>query len=358
MKKNILSCRRIKKRFREVMAISNVDIDLKDGEIMSILGPSGCGKTTLLRIIAGLETPDSGKITLKENTLYENNLFVEPNLRGIGMVFQEYALFPHLTVKENVLFGIRSLSNKDQNRILEDILKLTRVEELESRYPSELSGGQQQRVALARTLATKPNILLMDEPFSNLDASLRTTVRTEVKEILKRSNTSTIFVTHDKEEAFSISDKVAIMFEGVIHQVDPPDKIYFWPETKQVASLSGSCEFIDGIIDGSSVITSLGRIPRRVNENIIDGTRVDVAIRPNDFIMKADPSADNVVIRKEFRGEDTLFWIKTSAGEIICCKHKIHTTLFVGLKVMLSAEKYANFNVFRKYDENDENRTS
>ena len=179
------------------MAISNVDIDLKDGEIMSILGPSGCGKTTLLRIIAGLETPDSGKITLKENTLYENNLFVEPNLRGIGMVFQEYALFPHLTVKENVLFGIRSLSNKDQNRILGDILKLTRVEELESRYPSELSGGQQQRVALARTLATKPKILLMDEPFSNLDASLRTTVRTEVKEILKRSNTSTIFVTPD-----------------------------------------------------------------------------------------------------------------------------------------------------------------
>ena len=213
MKKNILTCRRIKKRFRGVMAISNVDIDLIDGEIMSILGPSGCGKTTLLRIIAGLETPDSGKITLKENTLYENNLFVEPNLRGIGMVFQEYALFPHLTVKENVLFGIRSLSNKDQNRILGDILKLTRVEELESRYPSELSGGQQQRVALARTLATKPNILLMDEPFSNLDASLRTTVRTEVKEILKRSNTSTIFVTHDKEEALSISDKVAIMFE-------------------------------------------------------------------------------------------------------------------------------------------------
>jgi iron(III) transport system ATP-binding protein len=196
---------------------------LSPGEILSILGPSGCGKTTLLRIIAGLEIPLKGNIFLKNHEISGPNINLQPSDRNIGMIFQDYALFPHLTVEKNILFGISNLEQKIQDDNVERVQQLTRLQGLMSRYPHELSGGQQQRVAIARTLATNPTVLLMDEPFSNLDASLRLSVRMEIEQILKSSNTATIFVTHDREEAFSISDRVAIMVDGAIQQVGPPD---------------------------------------------------------------------------------------------------------------------------------------
>ncbi|PZC43978.1 MAG: iron(III) transport system ATP-binding protein [Chloroflexi bacterium] len=214
------------------------------GEILSILGPSGCGKTTLLRIIAGLENPSQGNIYLKNHKIFGPNINLQPSNRNIGMIFQDYALFPHLTVEKNILFGISNLEKKIQDENSERVQQLTRLEGLKDRYPHELSGGQQQRVAIARTLATNPTVLLMDEPFSNLDASLRLSVRMEMEQILKSSNTTTIFVTHDREEAFSISDRVAIMVEGAIQQVGPPDQIYFWPNSKESALMSGNCDFI------------------------------------------------------------------------------------------------------------------
>ena len=172
------------------------------GEILSILGPSGCGKTTLLRIIAGLENPTQGRIYLNHEEIFSPNTNLEPSKRNIGMIFQDYALFPHLSVEKNIIFGISHLDTKMQVENLERVQRLTRLEGLLKRYPHELSGGQQQRVAIARTLVTGPSVLLMDEPFSNLDASLRLTVRMEMEEILRESNTATIFVTHDREEAF------------------------------------------------------------------------------------------------------------------------------------------------------------
>ena len=319
---------------------------LLSGEILSILGPSGCGKTTLLRIIAGLEIPSRGSIFLKNHEIFGPNINLQPSNRNIGMIFQDYALFPHLTVEKNILFGISNFEQRIQDDNLERVQQLTRLEGLMDRYPHQLSGGQQQRVAIARTLATSPTVLLMDEPFSNLDASLRLSVRMEMEQILKSSNTATIFVTHDREEAFSISDRVAIMVDGAIQQVGPPDQIYFWPNSKESALMSGSCDFIKGSVSGESVNTSIGPLPLRMPETFSDGDQVEVAIRQTDLSMEPTPTGENIVVRKDFRGDETIFWVKTPQEEVIQCKHKIHTTLFPGLKVQLSPVQYTKFNVF------------
>ena len=346
--KNIMTCTNLKKSFGNgYVAINDLHLSLRQGEILSILGPSGCGKTTLLRLIAGLDVPDTGSITLNGNVLFDAQHNIPSNERGLGMVFQEYALFPHLTVNRNILFGISHLEKKERNKRLSEVLNITKIEELGERYPSELSGGQQQRTALARTLARDPEILLMDEPFSNLDASLRESMRTEVRDILKHSGSSTIFVTHDKEEAFSISDRIAIMSRGKLKQVDPPDKLYFWPESKDIAILSGVCDFISGNINGPTVETSLGQLSLRLPGALEDGTTVEVAIRPNDFTMTPERTGNGVVVDKHFMGDDTIFKVKINNGDIIQCKHKTHTTLFEGIKVKLSPGPYVSFNVFK-----------
>ena len=346
MLNSILQCADLDISFGNHQVLNNLQMDLYPGEILSILGPSGCGKTTLLRIIAGLETPSRGTIYLKNQKIFGRSTNLEASKRNIGMIFQDYALFPHLSVEKNILFGISHLNHKIQVENLERVQKLTRLGGLLKRYPHELSGGQQQRVAIARTLATSPNILLMDEPFSNLDASLRLTVRMEIEGILRESNTATIFVTHDREEAFSIADRVAVMTSGSIKQIGRPDQIYFWPNSKETALMSGSCNFVDGIISGDHVKTSIGILPLRITEEYSDNEKVQVAIRHTDLSMEPTPSGENTVIKKDFRGDETIFWVETAEKELIQCKHKIHTTLFPGLKVNLSPVQYTKFNVF------------
>ncbi len=347
---SILQCADLDISFGNHQVLNNLHMDLYPGEILSILGPSGCGKTTLLRIIAGLETPSRGTIYLKNQKIFGRSTNLEASKRNIGMIFQDYALFPHLSVEKNILFGISHLNNKIQVENLERVQKLTRLGGLLKRYPHELSGGQQQRVAIARTLATSPNILLMDEPFSNLDASLRLTVRMEIEGILRESNTATIFVTHDREEAFSIADRVAVMTSGSIKQIGRPDQIYFWPNSKETALMSGSCNFVNGIISGDHVKTSIGILPLRITEEYSDNEKVQVAIRHTDLSMEPTPSGENTVIKKDFRGDETIFWVETAEKELIQCKHKIHTTLFPGLKVNLSPVQYTKFNVFSVED--------
>ena len=350
MLNSILQCADLDISFGNHQVLNNLHMDLYPGEILSILGPSGCGKTTLLRIIAGLETPSRGTIYLKNQKIFGRSTNLEASKRNIGMIFQDYALFPHLSVEKNILFGISHLNNKIQAENLERVQKLTRLGGLLKRYPHELSGGQQQRVAIARTLATSPNILLMDEPFSNLDASLRLTVRMEIEGILRESNTATIFVTHDREEAFSIADRVAVMTSGSIKQIGRPDQIYFWPNSKETALMSGSCNFVDGIISGDHVKTSIGILPLRITEEYSDNEKVQVAIRHTDLSMEPTPSGENTVIKKDFRGDETIIWVETAEKELIQCKHKIHTTLFPGLKVNLSPVQYTKFNVFSVED--------
>jgi len=349
MEPSLLTCDNITKRFGNNLAINKLNIDLRKNEILSILGPSGCGKTTLLRIIAGLEDPDYGNISINNRIIHSKSIRVPTSKRNVGLVFQDYALFPHLTVKENILFGTpRNINNQTKSLILQDLLELTKLFDLEYRYPHELSGGQQQRVALARTLATKPDILLMDEPLSNLDESLRYTLRKELRKIIKENGTATIFVTHDKEEAFSISDRVAVMSDGVLHQIDTPDKLYFWPETKETAILSGTCEFITGIINDGKVRTSLGNLVIRKPYEYSNGSNVEVGIRPSDFNIHVTPNGKCTVLDKEFTGDDTIFYIQSPVGEIVRCKHKIYTSLFAGLKVNLFPSEHTQFNVFMK----------
>ena len=212
---------------------------------------------------------------------------------------------------------------------------------------NELSGGQQQRVALARTLATTPDLILMDEPLSNLDASLRKNVRNEINEILVSSKTACIFVTHDKEEAFTISDRVAVMDEGKIEQLDPPDKIYFWPESKNVAILGGTCEFYSRESSQTKIVsTVLGDLPLRKSGEFPNGTKVSVVTRPTDFEITVSPIGMCMVVDKKFTGDENIFSIQLPTNEILQCKHKIHTSLFAGLKVNLTANPHTKFNTF------------
>ena len=342
-KQSVLSCKNLSKSFNSTLAVNDVSLDLFEGETLGVLGSSGCGKTTLLRLIAGLETPDQGEIKISNSIVQNSQTHIPTHKRNLGMVFQDYALFPHMTVKQNILFGHKS---SNQTTTLNHLLELTRLNGLSERFPNELSGGQQQRVALARTLATTPDLILMDEPLSNLDASLRKNVRNEINEILVSSKTACIFVTHDKEEAFTISDRVAVMDEGKIEQLDPPDKIYFWPETKNVAILGGTCEFIPGIISNKIVSTVLGDLPLRKSGEFTNGTKVSVATRPTDFEITVSPTGMCMVVDKKFTGDENIFSIQLPTNEILQCKHKIHTSLFAGLKVNLTANTHTKFNTF------------
>ena len=198
--------------------LMNFNLCIDKGEILSILGESGSGKSTVLRLIAGLEVPSNGTIKINHKTIVDNSIFLSPEKRNIGMVFQDYALFPHMTVSENIKFGLKKISKAEKNERLKEVLELTELDNFKDRYPYELSGGQQQRVALARALAPKPLLMLLDEPFSNLDAELQTKIGNDLKKILKQTGVTTIFVTHDKEEAKRISDSVIILKEGQIIQ--------------------------------------------------------------------------------------------------------------------------------------------
>ena len=243
----------------DLPAVSDVTLRVRPGEILTILGPSGGGKTTTLRLIAGFERPTGGRIKIGSSVVADANHFVPPEKRKVGMVFQDYALFPHINVQENIAFGIR---NQKQNREkqIKRMLSLVGMEAVASRMPHELSGGQQQRVALARALAPNPDILLLDEPFSNLDTGLRAQVRNDVRDILLETETTAIFVTHDQQEALSLSDEIAVIFDGRLAQVATPHLIYNRPVNSQVAHFIGEANFLPGEACGLTASSSLGTV--------------------------------------------------------------------------------------------------
>ncbi|HDJ83699.1 MAG TPA: ABC transporter ATP-binding protein [Desulfurococcaceae archaeon] len=236
----------VTKRFGTVVAVDHVDLEVEHGELFTLLGPSGCGKTTTLRIIAGLEYPDEGEVYFDE----ENVTFLPPYRRNVGMVFQNWALWPHMTVFENIAYGLklRKIPKDEIVKRVKEVLKLVRLEGLEDRYPTQLSGGQQQRVALARALVVQPRVLLLDEPLSNLDAKLRIRMREEIKRIQRDLRITAIYVTHDQEEAMSISDRIAIMNRGRILQIGKPEEIYRYPANLFVATFIGRSSAMTGIV--------------------------------------------------------------------------------------------------------------
>jgi iron(III) transport system ATP-binding protein len=308
-----LSLRDVVKKYNQVGAANGVTFDLPQGRLMALLGPSGCGKTTTLRLIAGFERLDAGKIVIGGRVVGKPSFHMPPEKRRVGMVFQEYALFPHLSVAENVGFGLHHYAG-DARRRVATVLDLVGLAGYERRLPHELSGGQQQRVALARALAPEPDLILLDEPFSNLDAGLRVRVRAEVRNILQQANATAIFVTHDQEEALSLVDTVAVLIDGRVRQVASPQQIYRQPADRDVADFVGDANFLFGRAEGRRVECELG-VLESINANQGD---VIVLVRPENIsVAPASAEARTRVRDLLFFGHDQLISVQTDTGQMV-----------------------------------------
>ncbi|MCY1153141.1 MAG: ABC transporter ATP-binding protein [Sphaerochaetaceae bacterium] len=301
------------KAYGKNVIIPDLDVEIRDKEFFTLLGPSGCGKTTLLRMIAGFNTIEGGDFYFDENRIND----LDPSRRNIGMVFQNYAIFPHLTVRENVEFGLknRNFSKSEIGPMADKFLKLMQIYEYRDRMPERLSGGQQQRVALARALVIMPDVLLMDEPLSNLDAKLRLEMRQAIRDIQKEVGITTIYVTHDQEEAMAISDRIAVMNLGEIQQIGSPQEIYHRPSNEFVASFIGRTNIIKSECDKNEI----NILNHKVKFNNIDYKgRVKVSIRPEEFIITDDETAIPAVIKDTiFLGLNTHFFMELPNKQIV-----------------------------------------
>jgi iron(III) transport system ATP-binding protein len=301
----------VSKRFGAVTAVESADLCVERGEFVALLGPSGCGKTTLLRLVAGFEAPDAGEVKIGDRVVADASTWVVPERRRVGMVFQDYALFPHLTVAENVGFG---LPRRERSGRVPIVLALVDLCGLGGRYPHELSGGQQQRVALARALAPNPELVLLDEPWSNIDPHLRASMRDELARILRSIGVTVVLVTHDREEAFSLADRIAIMRAGTVVQEGSPEEIYLAPATRWAAEFVGTGNFLPGTLADGAVETAVGRFPT-LNAN--GATAVDVLIRPELLELEPDPLGRAEVVAREFRGHDVFYRVLLDGVELL-----------------------------------------
>jgi iron(III) transport system ATP-binding protein len=303
-----IRCHNLSKTFGDVKAVDGVSFTLTEGRFLALLGPSGCGKTTTLRLLAGFEPPDSGEIDISGRQVNGPGLHLPPEQRQVGMVFQEYALFPHLNVADNVAYGIPK--GVDRLKRVRQVLELVGLAGVEKRMPYELSGGQQQRVALARSLAPQPALILLDEPFSNLDAGLRSQVRAEVRQILREAQATVIFVTHDQEEAFSLADEVAVMMAGRLVQVAPPHQLYRRPVNRQVAEFVGDANFLPGQATNGTVTCELGQFP----SGGLHSGAVEVMLRPEAVQLVADEAGVAEVIDCTYFGHDQVVQLRLDSG--------------------------------------------
>ncbi|MEO1094327.1 MAG: ABC transporter ATP-binding protein [Cyanobacteria bacterium J06638_28] len=319
----ILQLHQLRKHFGGLLtpAVDNVSLTLAKGDLLGLLGPSGCGKTTLLRLIAGFERPHEGRIELAGRTVCGSGHWVPPERRDVGVVFQDYALFPHLSVLENVAFGLRSLARQGKlpgdkvSGEAQQAIALVGLSGFEQRYPHELSGGQQQRVALARAIAPRPAIILLDEPFSNLDVQVRLHLREEVRDILKAVGTSGVFVTHDQEEALSISDRVAVMCQGRLEQSGTPEEIYSTPQSRFVAGFVTQANFLPAERKENAWQTLLGNFP--VQAEAPDSQRGELMVRQEELLLQTDPDGLLVVRDRQFLGREYRYTLTTSNGQIL-----------------------------------------
>ncbi|MEW8974174.1 MAG: ABC transporter ATP-binding protein [Tissierellaceae bacterium] len=306
------------KRYGDKTIIDKLSLDIKPGEFFTLLGPSGCGKTTLLRMIIGFNSIEGGEIRIDGEVVNG----VPVNKRNMGMVFQNYAIFPHMSVKDNVAFGLKNkkLSKEEIESRLAEILKIVKIEDLKDRMPDQLSGGQQQRVALARAIVTHPKVLLMDEPLSNLDAKLRIEMRNAIKSIQQQMGITTVYVTHDQEEALAVSDRIAIMNKGVIQQIGTPREVYEKPANTFVSNFIGTSNILEADLEvkGDKRYLSFNNGYRENMEGLDEETQdrpVFVSIRPQDFIVATEGNGVKGIVKSSmFLGINTHYFIELSGG--------------------------------------------
>ncbi len=306
-------------------AVFNVNLAVEEKAIITLLGPSGCGKTTLLRLIAGFERPDSGEVVLNGHTVAGKGIWLPPEKRGLGMVFQDYALFPHLSVEKNIGFGYRGKDKKEQIR---SMLERVDLAGYEKRQPYELSGGQQQRVALARALIRNPVVVLFDEPFSSLDAKMREQMRGDLKRILKTAQTTAIFVSHDQKDALAISDEIVVIRQGVIQQQGSPVEIYRYPENRFVATFVGRSNLLQGTVaeSGQAVDTAIGTIPCHHIHHHLPGDNVFLSVRPDGLRLAPEGSLIGQIQDLTYSGEryQAVVRIQTTDGQSVDLISHIH----------------------------------
>jgi iron(III) transport system ATP-binding protein len=316
MKPYLLSLEHVQKSYGESAVLKSLSLQLEEGAIGCLLGPSGCGKTTALRTIAGFEPIQGGRIRIGSDIVSSTDVHVPPENRRIGMVFQDYALFPHLNVRDNVAFGLGKKREKHTRAHVHDLIDLVGLEAVADQYPHELSGGQQQRVALARALAPNPRLLLMDEPFSNLDVTLRERLSIEVRNVLHQQGTTAILVTHNQSEAFAMADQIGIMENGELQQWDTAYQLYHRPQSPKVADFVGEGVLIDGqVVSEGQVKTGLGLLEGRFTYPCTNGCPAKVLIRPEDVAHDDDSPHKAEILQKNFRGPNILYVLKLSSGE-------------------------------------------
>ncbi len=328
--------------YRDHQVIHDVSFGLKRGAIGCLLGPSGCGKTTLLRAVAGFEPVLAGRIALAGETVSAPGRLLPPEQRNVGMVFQDFALFPHLTIADNVAFGLRGWARDMRRARVRELLELVGLPEVGGLYPHQLSGGQQQRIALARALAPRPKLLLFDEPFSSLDVELREALAREVRQILKHEGITGILVTHDQLEAFTMADEIGVMHAGRLAQWDSAYNLYHRPAARIVADFIGQGVLLPGVVtDNRHVDTEIGTIRGPVLEQCRPGCRVEVLVRPDDVVQVADddPSAvPGEIVDKAFRGAQYLYTLRLPNGARVLCLTHSHFDRPVGARMLVRLE--------------------
>ena len=318
---------------------ASLSFSVEEGEIGCLLGPSGCGKTTMLRLIAGFEKPGAGEVRLRGKLLADTHTSLPPEARNIGVVFQDYALFPHLSVEKNIAFGLHGMDATSAKKRVREMLDLVQLTTESHKYPHEISGGQRQRVALARALAPRPALLLLDEPFSNLDIDLRERLGLEVRALLRQLSTPALLVTHDQHEAFSIADKIGVMHDGRIEQWDTAYNLYHRPATRFVADFVGQGVLMQGrVLDEDRIDTELGLLPHCPGCALVPGQSVEVLLRPDDILHDDASDRQAEVLHKAFRGAEILYTLKLPSGANLLSLVPSHHNHEIGQKIGIKLE--------------------
>ena len=332
----VLAVEGLTHRFGETAAVRDLSFSVYEGELLTLLGPSGCGKTTTLRALAGLERPTAGTVALQGRPVAGPETFVQPEHRDVGLVFQDFALFPHLSARENVAFGLGDWSQSAREQRVTELFELVELTGLEDRMPAELSGGQKQRVALARALAPEPEVLLLDEPFSDLDRELRLEMREEVRRIIDQTGVTAVFVTHNQQEALSISDRLAVLRNGEIKQLGHPETVFQQPESRFVAEFLGNTGFLPVEVTPEGITSPIGPLPMDLlREPPTPGTAVDMLVRPDDLAVEPvpEPAADGTVVYRSYLGPVIQYRIRLADGSTLECLQNHTESLDIGTAV-------------------------